>query len=400
MTLRRVLLIAGILLILFLAMYSWNRRTRVLDDLASNVGLEVSAAVLSPLRAVQDVVTDFWTRYFDLVDVREENLRLKSRLEELESDMLAAGEDRAELKRLRQLVQFPVDVRWRPLAARVLAGKLGPNGVLDSITISRGYVTGARPGTPLVTNMGLVGRVLRSSAHASTVLLLTDPGSKVAVFGQESRAAGILKGTGTGGNLEVDFVQRDAGMKNGEVLVTSGLDNKYPKGLPAGRVVSVAPSDYTQFMAVEAKPLVDLRHLEEVLLLEKSGVELPPEAPEGPKPEFVGPPLPPQMAKHRQALADKNPALRNAAQANAQPAAAQKTANSQNAAPPAYSGQNLNIAPQATPPQKAQTPATGVQEGIAEQTPPANGAALPAPRPAQRRPGAHKPAPRYRIITP
>lgn len=400
MTLRRVFLIAGILLILFLAMYSWNRRTRVLDDLASNVGLEISAAILNPLRTVQDVVTDFWTRYFDLVDVREENLRLKSRLEELESDMLAAGEDRAELKRLRQLVQFPVDVRWRPLAARVLAGKLGPNGVLDSITISRGYVTGARPGTPLVTNMGLVGRVLRSSAHASTVLLLTDPGSKVAVFGQQSRAAGILKGTGTGGNLEVDFVQRDAGMKNGEVLVTSGLDNKYPKGLPAARVMSVAPSDYTQFMSVEAKPLVDLRHLEEVLLLEKSGVELPPEAPEGPKPEFVGPPLPPQMAKQRQAFADKNTTQQNAARANAQPTAAQKPANSQNAAPVTNSVPSLNVAPRDAPPQNEPNFSNAGQAGAVEQNPPANGDEQPASRPVQRRPNAQKSAPRYRIITP
>lgn len=294
---RRILLLAGVLLVLFLVMYSWNRRSNILDDLAANVGLEITGTILNPLRTVQDFASGFWTRYFDLVDVREENQRLKVRMEELEAQLLAAGEGLAELRRLRELVQFPGDIRWRPLAARVLAGKLGPNGVLDSIIISRGYVNGARPGTPLVTNMGLVGRVLRSSAHASTVLLITDPASHVAVFGQESRAPGILKGTGTGKNLEVVFVQRDAGMKNGEVLVTSGLDNKYPKGLPVGRVTKIAPSDYTQFMAVDATPLVNLQHLEEVLLLEKSGLELPPEEPDGPPPVLVGPPRPPHLMK-------------------------------------------------------------------------------------------------------
>lgn len=301
MTLRRMLIFAGLLLILFLALYSWNRRTRALDDLAANVGLEISSWALRPMRAMQDKLGGFWERYFDLVDVREENIRLKERLDELEAQALARGEDLAELKRLRELVQFPVDVRWRPLAARVLAGRLGPNGILDSITISRGYANGARPGTPLVTSKGLVGRVLRSSAHASTVLLITDPGSRVAIFGQESRASGILKGQGLGAGLEVDFVQRDASLKDGEVLVTSGLDDKYPKGLPVARVTGVMPSDYTQFMAVSAKPLVDLRHLEEVLLLEKSGIELPPEEPEGPPPVFVGPPLPPAMLKQRAA---------------------------------------------------------------------------------------------------
>lgn len=303
MLLRRALMLGGILLVLFLAMYSWNRRTGVLDELTANIGLEVASWVLTPVSAAKEVVGNFWDRYFDLVDVRGENIRLKERVNALETRLMAHGEDLAELKRLRELVQFPVDVRWRPLAARVLAGRMGPNSVLDSITISRGYVTGARPGVPLVTNLGLIGKILRSSAHASTALLITDPSSRVAVFGQESRAAGILKGGGMGKEMEVDYVQRASGMKNGEVLVTSGLDDKFPKGLPVARVTSVAPSDYTQFMAVTAEPLVDLKHLEEVLLLEKSGLDAPVEEFDGPPPVFVGPPLPPKMEN---AAAKKN----------------------------------------------------------------------------------------------
>ncbi|WP_022654953.1 rod shape-determining protein MreC [uncultured Desulfovibrio sp.] len=293
MALRRILIFAGILLILFLGMYSWNQRTRTLDDLAANIGLELSGAVLKIMRAVEDVASGFWERYFDLVGVREENERLKARLADLESRLLASGEDLAELKRLRALIQLPVDESWRPLGARVLAGRMGPNAVLDSITISRGYVTGGRPGTPLVTHLGLVGRVLRASAHTATALLLTNPGSRIAVFSQNSRALGILVGRGTGRKLEVNFVQRDANVKQGEVLITSGLDGKYPKGIPVARVLSVAPSDYTQFMAIYADPLVDLQHLEEVLLLEPTGIAHPAGEPEGPPPVFVGPPSPP-----------------------------------------------------------------------------------------------------------
>ena len=274
-------------------MYSWNQRTRTLDDFAANIGLELSGAVLKPMRYIQDVGTGFWERYFDLVGVREENERLQARVADLESRLLANGEDLAELKRLRALVQLPVDASWRPLGARVLAGRMGPNAVLDSITISRGYTTGGRPGTPLVTHLGLVGRVLRASAHTATALLLTDPGSRIAVFSQNSRALGILAGQGTGRRLEVNFVQRDANVKQGEVLITSGLDGKYPKGIPVARVLSVAPSDYTQFMAIYAEPLVDLQHLEEVLLLEPTGIAQPEPEPEGPPPVFVGPPAPP-----------------------------------------------------------------------------------------------------------
>jgi rod shape-determining protein MreC len=290
-TLRRLLLLAGVLLILFLGMYSWNQRTRALDDMAAKLGLEITGAVLTPIRSAQDAAENMWARYFDLVAVREENEALRQKVDELEARLLANGEDLAELKRLRALVQLPVDQSWRPLGARVLSGRMGPNAVLDSITISRGYSTGGRPGTPLVTHLGLVGRVLKASAHSSIVLLLTDPSSRIAVFSQESRAPGILMGMGTGQKLEVNFVQRDAKVKPGEIIITSGLDGKYPKGIPVARVLRVAPSDYTQFMAIKAEPLVDLQHLEEVLLLEPTGAPRPPDLGEAPK-EFVGPPVP------------------------------------------------------------------------------------------------------------
>ena len=272
-------------------MYSWNQRTRFLDDMAAKLGLEITGAVLTPIRSAQDTAENMWDRYFDLVGVREENEALKQKVAELEARLLANGEDLAELKRLRALVQLPVDQSWRPLGARVLSGRMGPNAVLDSITISRGYSTGGRPGTPLVTHLGLVGRVLKASAHSSIVLLLTDPSSRIAVFSQESRAPGILMGMGTGQKLEVNFVQRDAKVKPGEIIITSGLDGKYPKGIPVARVLRVAPSDYTQFMAIKAEPLVDLQHLEEVLLLESTGAPRPLEPSEAPK-EFVGPPAP------------------------------------------------------------------------------------------------------------
>ena len=107
MTLRRLLLLAGILLILFLGMYSWNQRTRVLDDLAAKLGLEITGAVLTPVRSAQDAAENMWDRYFDLVGVREENEALKQKVDELEARLLANGEDLAELKRLRALVQLP-----------------------------------------------------------------------------------------------------------------------------------------------------------------------------------------------------------------------------------------------------------------------------------------------------
>lgn len=291
MTFRRIFLIAGLLLILFLGMLSWNQRTRVLDDVATTLGLEVTGGVLSLVNSVEDAVRETWEHYFDLVGVREENQRLKEQLQEMQVRLLATGEELAELQRLRKLMELPSNEAWKAVGARVLAGRLGPNGILDSITINRGYTTGSRPGTPVVTQLGLVGRVLRASPHSATVLLLTDPGSRIAVISQAGRISGILSGQGSHQDLEVRFAQLGTPVNPGEVLVTSGLDGKYPKGIPVARVISAEPSNYNQFLTIKAQPLVELRTIEEVLLLEPTGITRP-NMPSGPRPPFVGPLLP------------------------------------------------------------------------------------------------------------
>lgn len=302
MTPRRFILIPVIVLFLYLGTYTWNQRTGFLDKIATQVGLESVGAVLKPVVMLRTTFEEFWDKYFDLVAVREENERLKTDIITIQAQIVQAGEDRAEVQRLRRLLSMPPDEQWRGVGARVLAGRMGPNSVLETVTINLGYLTGGLPGAPLATEMGLVGRVLRASPTTATALLLTDPGSRIAVLSQNTRAPGVLTGRGARHPLEMRFVARNSEVEEGELLVTSGLDGMYPKGIPVARVVSVAPSDYSQFMAVLASPLVDVERLEEVLLLERtmdthSGPFGPDESPTMPvapahTPELIGPVLP------------------------------------------------------------------------------------------------------------
>lgn len=317
-------------------MYTWNQRTGFLDTLSANVGLELVGTVLKPLVSAKNGAMDFWERYLDLVGVREENERLKADLISIQSQLIQAGEDRAELRRLRSLLSLPGDRTWRPVGARVVAGRMGPNSALETVMISRGYLTGGAPGTPLMTNQGLVGRVLRASAHNATALLLTDPGSRIAVLSQDTRTPGILTGRGARHALEVRFVARNAVIREGELLVTSGLDGVYPKGLPVARIVSVEPSDYSQFMSVRATPLVEVEHLEEVLLLEPTG--LPP-LPEAPDPEtFVGPPAPSGMSGSPDSPASSGPSGSSSSSGSPSGPAASSGSPSSSGQPAAASG--------------------------------------------------------------
>jgi rod shape-determining protein MreC len=121
----------------------------------------------------------------------------------------------------------------------------------------------------VVTETGAVGRVLRAGPTVSTVLLISDPGSKIAVIGQDSRAQGLLVGSGVGKPLELLFTQHNTELRLREILVTSGLDGIYPKGIPAAAIASISPAEATPFPRIRAAPLVDMTHLEEVLLLER-----------------------------------------------------------------------------------------------------------------------------------
>ena len=236
MNFRHALITTGLLLVLFLALYTLNRTTGVLDRVTTNIGLEVTGVVLNPVRQLEATVADLWNGYIDLVHVREENVALQKRIQVLEAQVLAQSEDMAELRRLRELLKMPLDVSWTPLGARILAGRIGPNSQLESFTINRGYTTGAAPGTPIVTNQGLIGKVLRAAPHTATAILLTHPTSRIAIFTQKSRTPGILTGLGPNRPMEVRYMDKATKAEPGELLVTSGLDGKYPKGIPVARI--------------------------------------------------------------------------------------------------------------------------------------------------------------------
>jgi len=266
---RRLLFLPVIFLFLFLGLFTWNQRTGSLDTLTVNLGLEATGAVLKPGIWLYDQIHGFYAHYIDLVGVRKENDVLKAELEHMHGELRTLTEEQAELRRLRALISLPdVDV-WQPTGARVIAGRLGPNAALESVTISRGYLSGGAPGTSVITNMGVVGRVLRASPNTATVLLLTSPDSRIAVLSQQTRTPGILAGRSTRLPMEMRFVTPNYVVHPDEILITSGLDGAYPKGIPVARVLSVAPSDFSPFQNILAQPLVDIERLEEVLLLER-----------------------------------------------------------------------------------------------------------------------------------
>jgi rod shape-determining protein MreC len=186
--------------------------------------------------------------------------------------------ERAEATaRVEKLLGFPEPPGWKREGARVVAQRVGPTAILETILVDRGKLSGAVEDTPVLCTEGVVGRIFRAGLSVATVLLLTDPSSRIAVVSRDNRAAGVIYGMGAGEQLVVKYVGFKANLDPNEILVTSGMDGVFPKGLPVARVASVKREEGTLFMDVQAEPLADILHLEEVLLLKRA------ETPEDPR---------------------------------------------------------------------------------------------------------------------
>ncbi len=267
MKLKRVaaLILAG--LFLYLSLYTWNLRTGHLDAISTATGLEVSSWILRPGKWVAGRVARFWKQYAFLVGTRQENERLQSEVGRLVLENAQLRERARIVERLERLLDFSPPAKWSARGGRVVAQRLGPVAALETLVVDKGSFSNISPDTPVVTPQGMVGRVMRVGMSVCTVLLLSDPNSAIPVISQQTRTPGVAVGRGAGAELSVRYMNMNAPLLQGELLVTSGLAGIFPKGVPVCEVVSVKHSELSLFLTVRAKPLVDPGLLEEVLLL-------------------------------------------------------------------------------------------------------------------------------------
>lgn len=270
MRLKKTALALLAALFIYLSLYSWNLRTGQLDRLATYTGLEAVKWVVMPGEWVYGQLTDFWDRYIYLVGLKQENDLLSSQNDLMRLEIMNLRERAAEAERLADLLDFSPVPGWNVDGARVIAHRTGPVAALDSIVVDKGSTSDVHDDTPVMTPHGVVGRILRAGLSASNVLLLTDPNSRISVRGQLNRSSGLLVGNGDKKNLNLKYMKLNAPVVEGELLVTSGLAEIFPPGLPVARVVSIERSDISLFLKVEAEPLVDMDNLEEVLLVHRT----------------------------------------------------------------------------------------------------------------------------------
>ena len=205
----------------------------------------------------------------DLRTLRQENARLRQDNDALIIENVQLKEAEAENERLRRLLDFTrtnpsYDYRGGEVGARVIGHD--PSAYLDFVIIDLGERQGASFDMPVVTERGLVGRITEVHDTSSEVLLITDVNSAVTALIQTSRAMGVVRGL-AGGGLLLDQVPQDVEVHEGEIVITSGLGDSFPRGLVIGQISKVYQRDYEMFQQARVRPTVDFRNLEQVLVI-------------------------------------------------------------------------------------------------------------------------------------
>jgi len=208
-------------------------------------------------------VGDLWRDAAGLFRRRAEIDWMQSRIEALEEQTVRLEEVEQENARLRDLLAFKERLAGEVLAAAVIGRDA--TGLARTLTISRGERDGIAKGAAVLAPAGIVGQVFLVSGHAARVLLITDHNSGVDAVVQRTRARGIVEGT-VGEGCGLKFVKRTEDLQAGDVVVTSGVDGIFPRGLPIGQLTSVDKRGQGLFQYATVRPFVDFDRLEEVLV--------------------------------------------------------------------------------------------------------------------------------------
>jgi rod shape-determining protein MreC len=201
-----------------------------------------------------------WDSYIALIGVHKENQSLKHQIDDLQMQLQQNHEDVLELQRLNGLLSFPVTNVGKTVVARVIGRDPARS---QTVTIDKGAAHGVKPDSAVITPAGVVGRVIHTSNFFSIVQLVVDSQSAVGVMLESTRRQGIVRGTG-GRDLDLDYIDDDNDLKQGDIFLTSGLDRIYPKGLPLGVILSIGPRRGL-LKTVQIRPSADLGRLEEVI---------------------------------------------------------------------------------------------------------------------------------------
>ena len=192
---------------------------------------------------------------------------LKRQNDLLKVQLMAIKDNEQRAQRLEKIQTFRYNQNYASVVANVIGRD--PSNWNASLIIDKGSSTGVSVGQPVVSTLGVVGRIFEVGRNTAKVILLSDPAFAVAAVVERSRENGLLTGT-LGGICRLQYLTANADVKVGDELVTSRLSTAFPEGILIGQITDVQASVNSHTVECLVDPAVDLSQLEEVIIIKKT----------------------------------------------------------------------------------------------------------------------------------
>ena len=189
-----------------------------------------------------------------------EQLQDKQRLHELETL-------RQENEKLRKLMNVGNTLKVkRSILSEIVSDARDPFS--RKIIIGKGLIQGVKEGMPVIDELGLLGQVTRAFPSRAEVSLITDKEQIIPVENLRNGIRSVAYGGLDGGLIELRFMAANADIENNDLLVTSGLDGVYPRGIPVARVIRVERNSRYAFASIFCEPIAGVERHRFVLVLD------------------------------------------------------------------------------------------------------------------------------------
>lgn len=230
--------------------------------------------IISPVQGFMYRVATSVSQFFQSISERHQLLEqyeaLKERVTQLEQQQLEMDEVIRENQRLKRLLDFKEEKDHFTVEGVRITGK-NPGNWFNTMTINKGSNHGVTVNMAVINDRGLVGRVIDVGGNWATVRTIIDGQSSVSAIIERTRDNGMVKGNNTltfeDGLCRMINLPLDSDVVKGDRVITSGLGEIFPKGIPIGEVIEVLDEERDMYKTAIIRPNVDFMRLEEVLVI-------------------------------------------------------------------------------------------------------------------------------------
>ncbi len=259
------MIVLGLAFFLHLLLLSLQAVKTTQTPLLRGLLMDFSSVFLRASDGAVQRMKNIWDGYIDLRQAREENQSLKASIAAFEKQLTLSREKLKESGRFTLLEELDKTLNLPSVKARIIGADTSQ--WYGSRLLNRGKNAGVSLDCAVLAPEGVLGRIVHVSSTTSIMQLVTDIESGAGVILEGSRAQGALKGEGDT-SASIDYIRSSETVTVGERVLTSGLDQIYPKGLLVGTVSRVIPTRQI-YQSIRVSIAARPEHTEEVLILLK-----------------------------------------------------------------------------------------------------------------------------------